>query len=125
MVEDDELVRSLAVRVLTDCGYDVLEAANGDEAVEVCAECHRPIALLLTDIVMPGMSGPELAAILTARYSGMNVLFVSGYADRAAATEGLLRDGDMVVGKPFTPELLAKKVGEMIARPANRDADEC
>src|SRR5262249_9676342 len=81
LVEDEPTVRSLARRVLEMCGYHVLEASQGEEPLEVAGKHAGPIHLLLTDILMPGMTGRQLAAELTTRRADLPVLFMSGYSD--------------------------------------------
>ena len=80
LVEDDDAVRALAFEVLSELGYDVLAASDGFEALRLQARQHRPIQLLITDVVMPRMNGPDLAKRLLTRIPGLAVLFVSGYA---------------------------------------------
>jgi GAF domain-containing protein len=116
LVEDEDAVRELAREVLQAGGYTVLEARHGQQALEI-AEAHQgPIALLLTDVVMPGMDGPGLARRLAAIRPGTRLLYVSGYADRV--TEG----GDglpaaALLHKPFSPAVLAGKVREILDGP--------
>ena len=108
LVEDEVLVRDLARSILTRAGYSVQEAANGLEALSAFAASDRPIDLLVTDVIMPGMGGVELARRLTAGHPGLRVIFVSGYAGEALGTQGELAEGIHLVRKPFSPaELLA------------------
>jgi two-component system cell cycle sensor histidine kinase/response regulator CckA len=108
LVEDEVLVRDLARSILTRAGYSVQEAANGLEALSTFAASDRPIDLLVTDVIMPGMGGVELARRLTAGHPGLRVVFVSGYAGEALGTQGELAEGIHLVRKPFSPaELLA------------------
>ena len=114
VVEDEEAVRNLAVRILRTAGYTVLVAASADEAVRV-AEAHQgEIRLLLTDMVMPGASGEILAERLGAVRPRLKVLFMSGYFDGEAVGRGVWRAGVRFVGKPFTMETLTQKVREAI-----------
>ncbi|HEX9524004.1 MAG TPA: response regulator, partial [Reyranella sp.] len=112
LVEDQKEVRALTRRILEKRGYRVLVAATGAEAV-VLAEQHE-IDLLVTDVVMPGMSGSELGTRLGPLYPGMKVLYLSGYTDEAILHQGLLEPGVAFLQKPFTPESLARKVREVL-----------
>jgi signal transduction histidine kinase len=116
LVEDEDAVRELAREVLQAGGYTVLEARHGQQALEI-AEAHQgSIALLLTDVVMPGMDGPSLARHLAAIRPGIRLLYVSGYADRVAEGE----DGvpaAALLHKPFSPAVLAAKVREVLDAP--------
>jgi PAS domain S-box-containing protein len=114
VVEDQDSVRKLAVRMLSRFGYRILEAAQGDQAL-LLAESHPgPIHLLLTDVVMPGMTGRELADHLRAARPSINVLYMSGYAEDLIASRGLLDPGLLYIAKPFVPEALALKVREAL-----------
>ncbi|HEY3384330.1 MAG TPA: ATP-binding protein [Vicinamibacterales bacterium] len=116
VVEDDPAVRSLTVASLRRYGYRVLEAASAEEA-EACADASGgQVSLVLTDIVMPGRSGPDVAKRMRARWPALRVVFMSGYAGREVLGEGL-RDGEVAfIQKPFTPESLARKVRETLDR---------
>jgi CheY-like chemotaxis protein len=103
VVEDEQAVRELTRQVLRLHGYDVLHAANGGEAMAVAAAHDGPIHLLVTDVVMPGMTGPELAAKLHVARPETGVLFVSGYTSHAVVRGGMLREGTDFLQKPFTP----------------------
>ncbi len=107
VVEDEVLIRSLAREILAGQGYAVLEAGGADEALRRAAEHPGPIHLLLTDVVMPGRSGVELAKDLLARRPGLRVVYMSGYADRAVQADV---PGVAFVQKPFDPALLARRV---------------
>jgi PAS domain S-box-containing protein len=116
LVEDDAVVRDLTERVLGSSGYRVLSAASGDEACALADSLGDEIALLMTDLVMPGMSGRELARRLTERRPGLRVLFTSGYTDDDDVALAGARSG--FIGKPFTPDALRQKVRELLdARP--------
>ncbi len=117
LVEDDAGVRALACHVLAGCGYDVLEAAGGDEALRVAARHGGPIHLIVTDVVMPGAGGRAVAERVVARHPAARVLFVSGYTDDAVLRHGVLRDGVNFLQKPFTPVALAFKVREVLDAP--------
>lgn len=121
LVEDEPQVRNLAALVLRDRGYEVLEASCGDEALRAARQHAGKIHLLLTDVVMPQMSGKELAEQVTNAISDIKVLFASGYTDDAIVHHGVL-DADMnFIQKPFTPNSLATKVRQVLdARNAER-----
>jgi PAS domain S-box-containing protein len=114
LVEDEPGVRKLAQEVLARNGYAVLNAENGAEALRVCQTSARPIHLMVTDVVMPKMGGPESADQLKAIRPEMKVLFMSGYADRAIASHQVLSAGTPFLQKPFTPAALARKVREVL-----------
>jgi signal transduction histidine kinase len=114
VVEDEEQVRRLTSQILRRHGYIVLEAANGHAAIERCDQHDDPITLLITDVVMPGMSGPHLAATLVARDPDMKVLFTSGYADAAVVEHGLADRSVAFLQKPFTQSDLTRKVRDVL-----------
>lgn len=117
VVEDEPAVRELTARVLRGAGYTVLEAPGGEEALK-WVESHRgAIHLLLTDAVMAGMSGRELAERIEATRPGTKVVYMSGYTDNAIVRHGLLEPGVALLQKPFTPIALARKVREVLDRP--------
>ena len=114
MVEDDELVRRTAVRILREHKYTVLEACAGKEALEVCRRDSDGIDLVLSDVVMPGMSGIELSRLVTTKHPDIKVVFMSGYTEngRKQFDEA---EGDVVfVQKPLIPSELARKVREVL-----------
>jgi PAS domain S-box-containing protein len=116
LVEDEAGVRSLAGVILRSCGYEVLEAADGQQALHLCQEHASTIHLLVSDVVMPRMNGPRLADDLRQMRPALRVLFVSGYTD-----EGTLPHGTQIPGhflqKPFTPASLAGKVRQVLDEP--------
>jgi PAS domain S-box-containing protein len=114
LVEDELAVRRLASRLLRQQGYTVLEAANGLEALRLASDQNQAIHLLLTDVVMPGMSGPELALHLGQEQSDMKVIYMSGYADEALGNHGVLAEGMDFLQKPFTPHDLTVRVRESL-----------
>ena len=114
VVEDDKEVRNLAVRILKRQGYTVLDGSYGDEALNVCRNHQGPIHLLLTDVVMPGMSGHELAKRLESFHPEMKVLYMSGYTDDAIVMHGVLVQGVNYIQKPFTVDALARKVRKVL-----------
>jgi CheY-like chemotaxis protein len=117
LVEDEEAVRELASVVLAAQGYRVIEAENPAHAEELSAKHSSEIQLLLTDVVMPGMSGRELARRITARSPKLRVLYMSGYTDNVIATGGVLEPGVSFLQKPFTPRALTVKVREVLDTP--------
>jgi PAS domain S-box-containing protein len=114
VVEDEEALRKVARRSLTSAGFTVLTAANGVEAIEVAARHAGEIQLLLTDVVMPKMSGRALAQELVKTRPAIRVLYMSGYTDNAIVHHGVLDTGTQFIGKPFTGTDLARKVREVL-----------
>ncbi len=114
LVEDNEGVRKITRQVLQQSGYTVVEAADGEGALKRSAEYHAAIDLLLTDVIMPGINGREVAERLSAARPGMKVLYMSGYTDDAILRHGGLTDGSPVIEKPFTPDALRRKVHEVL-----------
>ena len=117
LVEDEAAVRQLAVRILVSKGYRVVTAGNGSEALETCRLHGGEISLLITDVVMPGLSGPELAARVAGFRPGIRVIFISGYAGDAVSHHGIMEPGVSFVAKPFTAQILAAKVREVLDGP--------
>jgi PAS domain S-box-containing protein len=116
LVEDNEGVRSFAVRVLKAYGYTVLEAANGGEAILLAEQHDGGIHLVFTDVVLPRMSGPKLADRLSTIRPGIRVLYMSGYTDDAIVHHGALDPGAAFLQKPFRPEVLARRLREVLDR---------
>jgi len=114
LVEDEEMVRSFVRQILQQQGYRVLTATNGEEAIQISKDYPGRIDLLLTDVVMPGMSGRETADHLTAQRKGLKVLFMSGYTESAIVHHGVMDPGVDFLPKPFTGDTLARKLGEML-----------
>jgi CheY-like chemotaxis protein len=119
LVEDEDAVRALARRALEGAGYRVLAAANGAEAVTLAAGHPAAPGLLLTDLVMPGMSGRDVARQVTARWPGLPVLYVSGYSDEVAHRQDL---DHPLLQKPFDIETLLRHVGQALNGPPAPDA---
>ncbi len=117
LVEDDETVRRLAQMVLERCGYSVLAAANGGQAIRAAAQRTDPIHLLLSDVVMPAMGGAELAGELARMLPGLRVVYMTGYLDEELARHGVA-PSPAVVRKPFSPGRLARAVREALDAPA-------
>ena len=116
LVEDEDAVRAVARESLRRRGYQVLEASNAEAALEAAARFAGHIGLLLTDVVMPGLSGRALADRLAAQRPGTRVLYMSGYTDDAIVQHGVLEPGLSFLQKPFTPDVLAQKVCEALDR---------
>ena len=114
LVEDEEMVRKLARQILATQGYRVLEATNGEEALRMCEHDQEPIELLLTDVIMPEMSGPELAERLHRLRPELRVLFMSGYTDDAIVHHGVLAEGAHFIQKPFAPDVLSRRVRQIL-----------
>ena len=116
LVEDEDAVRGLLREVLESAGYTVLQAASGAEALRVSRAHAGTVDLLLTDVVMPGMGGREVATLLAAQRPGLRVLFASGYTAEAIARHGVLEPGTDLIHKPFTPDALLRRVRERLDR---------
>ncbi|HYJ48007.1 MAG TPA: ATP-binding protein, partial [Pyrinomonadaceae bacterium] len=114
LVEDDDLVRGIARTTLEMCGYKVLEAANGGEALLISRDNDCNIALLLTDLVMPRMNGRTLAREICSLCPEIKVLFMSGYTDDVIAPHGISEERLAFIHKPFSPEALSQKVREVL-----------
>jgi CheY-like chemotaxis protein len=120
LVEDDAEVRQVATRILRRNGYRVLEAENGADALRVCENEPDPVDLIVTDIIMPGMGGTELAAKIREKQPNARILFTSGYTEDAVVRQSFLNPGEAFIEKPFTPDLLARKARELL-RPQDGD----
>jgi PAS domain S-box-containing protein len=114
LVEDEEMVRNLSCEILEMNGYRVLAAANGEEACRVCEVHSGEIHLMITDVVMPHMSGREVAERVARTRPEMRVLYMSGYTDDAIVSHGVLDHKIPFLQKPFTPDSLARKVREVL-----------
>ncbi len=116
VVEDEAPVRSVARQVLERHGYTVLEAPSAEAALDIATRYSGAIHLLLTDVVMPGLNGRELATRLADLRPDARVIFMSGYTDDAVTRHGVLEPGSAYVQKPFTPDAIARKVREVLDR---------
>jgi CheY-like chemotaxis protein len=114
LVEDESAVRGLIAEVLRRRGYRVIEAAEGDEAIDTAHRYAGVIHLLLTDLAMPGMTGRELARFLTHERPGLRVLFISGYSDQRVEPRGSQSVPEAFLQKPFTPVVLARLVRQVL-----------
>ncbi len=114
LVEDEEIVRKLSKQILESCGYTVVEARNGAEALELCKKSDKHFDLLLTDVVMPKMSGRQLVKHITGVRPGIKVLYMSGYTDDSVLRNGVIAAGENFIQKPFTFNTLAGQVREML-----------
>src|SRR5262249_17886005 len=108
VVEDDESVRQLVSEILRGHGYNVLEAREPAEGLQVAEQHAGELHLLITDVIMPKTSGRALADVLTIRRPALKVLYMSGYTDDAIAHHGVLEHGTALLPKPFTPESLLR-----------------
>lgn len=116
LVEDEDLIRHLAEQILVEAGYRVLAAANASEAMETAERASERIDLLLTDVVMPGVSGTDLAHRLLRHHPEMRILYMSGYSDSLIFRYGVLQERAAFLRKPFSAEALERRVGELLGR---------
>jgi CheY-like chemotaxis protein len=120
VAEDENPVQALVAAVLEAAGHKVLRARHGEEALEICTQFEGRIHLLLTDVVMPGMSGPELSERVTSLRPDTRVLFMSGHTDDVTFRHGVATASTAFLQKPFSPSALAMKIREVLdaAEPA-------
>jgi CheY-like chemotaxis protein len=116
LVEDETQVRDLEARILTQLGYTVLAAANGEEAMDVSRAYTGEISLLVTDVVMPNMSGKQVADALLSSRPGLRVLYLSGYTENTVVNHGVLDSNVDFLSRPFSREALARKIREILSR---------
>jgi len=114
LVEDTIWLRELIGRVLQTCGYEVMEAAHGEEAIQLAGTHRGTIHLLVSDLVLPGISGRRLAERLGASKPGIKLLYISGYTADAVIRHGVLESETSFLQKPFSPGALACKVREVL-----------
>ncbi|MCF7809495.1 PAS domain S-box protein [bacterium] len=114
VVEDDEDVRNLAVKVLTRLGYKVIQAASGADALQLCKKMNKPVDLIVTDVIMPIMGGVEMVNCLREIWSDIKVLYMSGYTFEAIAHHGLINPEKLDMQKPLKPLVLAQEVRKML-----------
>jgi CheY-like chemotaxis protein len=119
-VEDDATIRSNVRLCLEQLGYHVLEARDGDAALETCSATNGQIDLVLTDLVMPGMGGYELAVQINKRYPAVKMLFMSGYTEDSAARRDILLKGSSFLQKPFSVADSSNAVHLLLAIPVTR-----
>jgi CheY-like chemotaxis protein len=122
IVEDEPQIRKLAFDCLAYCGYDVLSSTNGVEALELIQRLERPIDLVLTDVVMPKLSGRELSERIAAMQPSTKVMFMSGYTNDSVVNHGILDGASWFIQKPFTLESLVRRVRQVLdsdGNPAN------
>ncbi|TAL10509.1 MAG: PAS domain S-box protein [Nitrospirae bacterium] len=117
LAEDEDVVRTLVGSILQDGGYTVLAASHSEEAFRISGRHDGTIDLMVTDVVMPGMSGRELAERLASLRPQMKVLYISGYTDDAIVRHGVQAEGTAFLQKPFTPDVLLRKVREVLETP--------
>ena len=114
LVEDEEPLRKVVIELLAQIGYHVLSAANGKDAMRVAEAYREKIHLLITDVLMPEIDGPELARQLCAARPALKVIYISGYTDTSLAPEGVLPAGTVLVTKPFSVRVLSSKMREVL-----------
>jgi PAS domain S-box-containing protein len=114
LVEDEAILRKLARDILVRQGYTILECSGGNEALDYCAKYHGPIDLVLTDVVMPGLTGGELGRKLQRLYPQIKILYMTGYTEDTVVHHGVVNAGVRLLQKPFTPQILTRKVREVL-----------
>lgn len=117
LVDDEEALRNVIGDLLGQLGYQVLSAGSGQEALRVAAGFSGRIDLLLTDVVMDDLPGPQLAEELLRSRPEIKVVYISGYADSSLAPDGVLQPGTVLVHKPFSFKILSAKLREVLDKP--------
>jgi CheY-like chemotaxis protein len=116
IVEDEDLLRNMICEFLTRAGYTVLEAGNGAEAMAALERFGRPIDILVTDVILPKIRGPELAQKLLEKFPDLKVVYISGYTGSSLVRDGILEAGTILVQKPFKLQDLARVIRETLSR---------
>ncbi|HUF48861.1 MAG TPA: response regulator [Vicinamibacterales bacterium] len=114
VVEDEDGLRRLATRILSNFGYRVLTASSGAEALRLAEEHGGSVALVMTDVVMPGMSGPEMVEALRDLAPGARILYTSGYMGDTMARHGIVQTDIAFLPKPYTPTTLLGKIRDVM-----------
>ena len=122
LVEDDESVRAVSRHILLRQGYTVLEAANGAEALATCDRMPTSIDLVISDMVMPELSGPQLGRLIRERHPAISILLMSGYTHEAALRQSFLDADTAFIEKPFTPRAFVARVREVLDARAHEAA---
>lgn len=122
VVEDEDLVRDLTVRLLRSLGYNVLEATNGREGAAIVERLHGRVDLIFTDVIMPQMGGPEMAERLLRTYPRLKVLYTSGFSEMGITEFGKPVSADRWLAKPYTREVLARRVRDVLDKPTGENA---
>jgi DNA-binding NtrC family response regulator len=117
VLEDEERVRSVISRMLQEAGYELLIAHNAADAIALASTHADRLRLVLSDVVMPGASGPDVVQQIQERVPGVRALYMSGYTDHAVLRDGTLQSGVNFIQKPFAPAALAKKIRSVLDRP--------
>jgi CheY-like chemotaxis protein len=115
VVDDHSLVLTTLVKTLVRAGFDVLSALSGEEALEIASNMHRPIDLLVCDVILPGIQGTELARRLADVHPETRCLFISGLPDHPRITHDVATSGRALLPKPFLPQVLIRKAREVLA----------
>ena len=116
VVEDERSLQNIFSRALIQFGYTPIVAVDSEEALQISRELDRPVDLVVTDVVMPGMSGVELARELGVRWPDTPILYISGYTESVISEKGILKEGVQLLNKPFTPEELVRKIRQVLDR---------
>jgi len=123
IVEDEGTALRVAKAILSRAGFEILTAASGDEALAICRECQEPIHLALVDIIMPGMTGPELGDRLKEEFPRIRVLYMSGYPNEVVLAHGIDIGKAAFIPKPFTSKDLVARVRIEIEKPETASGD--